>query len=170
MTVRAATGDDIDSVAAMWVALAAEQRDHGSHLFAAANRERARDLAAQYVHADNVAVAERAGKPVGFVMVHTETGFYETDSMRGVVDNLYVVPEHRGDGVGSALLDWGERRLREDGADVLAVEALWDNEGARRLYERRGYSPHRVTLEQPVDGDATGGASGESDTHSKDDG
>jgi ribosomal protein S18 acetylase RimI-like enzyme len=172
MTVRAATGEDVAAVASMWVALAAEQRNHGSHLLAVENQSRARDLVAQYVHANGVAVAERAGDRVGFVMVHTETGFYETDATRGVVDNLYVDPEHRGDGVGSALLDWGEARLREEDADVLAVEALWANEGARRLYERRGYDPHRVTYEQSADSDQSTSTaqSVESDTHSKDDG
>lgn len=158
MSVAAATSDDVGAVTEQWVALAAEQREHGSHLLAAANRERARELVAQYVHADNCAVARRDGVCVGFVMFHVETGFYETDSTRGVVDNLYVEPEVRGEGIGSALLDYAETELREDGADVLAVEAMWANEGARRLYEARGYTPHRVTLEQPV----------ESDTHSKD--
>lgn len=166
MPVAAATSDDVAAVTEQWVELAAEQRDHGSHLLATENREQARDLVAQYVHADNCAVAWRDDGGVdccddacvGFVMFHVETGFYETDSTRGVVDNIFVRPDARGDGVGSSLLDYAEDALRESGADVLAVEALWDNEGARRLYERRGYDPHRVTLERPV----------ESDTHSKD--
>ncbi|MFC3476697.1 GNAT family N-acetyltransferase [Halobacterium litoreum] len=158
MTVRAATGDDVAAVTELWVALADEQRDHGSHLLAAENREQARDLVRQYVHADGCLVAEDAGVPVGFVMFHVETGLYDTDADRGVVDNVYVAPDARGDGVGSALLDRAEARLCEQGADVLAVEALWDNAAARRLYERRGYAPHRVTLEKPL----------ESDTHTKD--
>lgn len=158
MTVTAATSDDVAAVTDQWVGLAAEQREHGSHLLAAANREQARDLVAQYVHANNCAVAWRDDERVGFVMFHLETGFYETDADRGVVDNIYVRPGARDEGVGSALLDYAEDALRESGADVLAVEALWANEDARRLYERRGYDPHRVTLERPV----------ESDTHSKD--
>ena len=157
--VRLATGQDVDAVADMWVALADEQRAHGSHLLAAENRGQARALVAQYVHADGVAVATRGGVRVGFVMFHAETGLYEADATRGVVDNLYVRPDQRGGGVGSALLDHAEDALRERGADVLAVEALADNEAARRLYESRGYATHRVTLER----------SAESDTHSKDD-
>jgi ribosomal protein S18 acetylase RimI-like enzyme len=157
--VRSATGGDVDAVADMWVALADEQRAHGSHPLAAENRSQARDLIAQYVHADGIAVAVRGTIPVGFVMFHAETGFYETDATRGVVDNLYVRPDQRGDGLGSALLDYAEDALRQRGVDVLAVEALAANEAARRLYESRGYEPHRVTLER----------SAESDTHSKDD-
>ena len=157
--IRSATGEDVDTVADMWVALADEQRAHGSHLLAAENRGQARDLVAQYVHADGVAVAVQSDIPVGFVMFHAETGFYETDSTRGVVDNVYVRPDQRGEGLGSALLDHAERALRDRDVDVLAVEALAANEAARRLYESRGYEPHRVTLERST----------ESDTHSKDD-
>jgi len=157
--VRPATGDDVDAVADMWVSLAAEQRDHGSHLRAAENRSEARDLVGQYVHADGVAVAAEGGLAVGFVMFHAETEFYETDATRGVIDNLYVRPDARGGGLGSALLDYAEGALRDRDADVLAVEALAANEAARRLYESRGYEPHRVTYERPA----------ESDTHSKDD-
>ncbi|MDH5019977.1 GNAT family N-acetyltransferase [Halobacterium rubrum] len=155
----------------MWVSLAAEQRAHGSHLLAAENRGQARDLVAQYVHADGVAVAVRGGLAVGFVMFHAETGLYETDATRGVVDNVYVRPDQRGDGLGSALLDFAEDALCEDGADVLAVEALAANDAARRLYERRGYQPHRVTYERPADPGTSGAGdtSTESDTHSKDD-
>jgi len=158
MDVTAATGGDVPAVADHWVALAAEQHDHGSHLLAEENREQAQELIAQYVHTGGVGVARRDGLRVGFVMFHVETGLYETDVTRGVVDNLYVVPDARDSGVGSALLDHAEAQLRERDADVLAVEALWDNEGARRLYERRGYDPNRVTLERPA----------ESDTHTKD--
>ena len=158
MEVTAATGDDVAVVADMWVALAEEQRDHGSHLLAEPNRQAARDLIAQYVHAEGCAVARRGGHHVGFVMHHVETGMYESDSTRGVVDNIYVVPRARNDGVGSALLDHAEADLRDEGADVLAVESLWTNDAARRLYERRGYEPHRVVYEQ----------SAKNDTHSKD--
>ncbi|MCG1003349.1 MULTISPECIES: GNAT family N-acetyltransferase [Halobacterium] len=164
MEVAAATGDDVEAVTELWVALAREQRAHGSHLFAAENREQARDLVAQYVHTGDCGVVRHAGQPVGFVMFHVETGFFETDATRGVVDNVYVLPDARGDGLGSSLLDYAEHQLREAGADILAVEALWDNEAARRLYERRGYAPHRVTMEKQADGDGDGDASADAPT------
>jgi len=154
MDVTAATADDVAPVAELWVALAREQRAHGSHLRAEENRQRARDLVAQYVHSDTCAVARTAGQPVGFVMFHVESGYFQTDATRGVIDNVYVLPAARDEGVGSALLDYAEAELRERGADVLALEALRENDAVRRLYERRGYAPHRVTMEKRVgDGD-----------------
>jgi len=153
MEVATASGDEVSAVTELWVALAREQRAHGSHLRAAQNRQQARDLVAQYVHTGDCAVVRRGGQPVGFVMFHVETGFFETDADRGLVDNLYVLPDARGEGVGSALLEHAEAQLRDAGADTLAVEALWDNEAARRLYERHGYAPHRVTMEKAADSD-----------------
>ncbi|MFB6269948.1 MAG: N-acetyltransferase family protein [Halobacterium sp.] len=158
MNVRAADGDDVAAVTELWVALAREQRAHGSHLLAAANREQARDLVSQYVHSDGCAVADAGDNAVGFVMFHVERGFFESDATRGVVENVYVLPDARGEGVGSALLDYAERALADRGADVFAVEALWDNEAARRLYDRRGYDRHRVTMEKPVDGEQSDNA------------
>ncbi len=53
-----------------------------------------------------------------------------------------------------------EELLRQAGADILALEAMADNESARRFYRRHGYRPHRVELEKSM----------RSDTHSKEDG
>ena len=92
-------------------------------------------------------------------MYHLETGLYDQDVTRGIIDNVYVDPEHRDGTVGSQLLEYAESELADDGADVFALSVMFENDAARRLYERRGYEPHRVMLEKPT----------ESDTHSKDD-
>jgi len=44
----------------------------------------------------------------------------------------------RGRGVGSSLLDQTEARARESGSSRLCLDVSAKNEGARRLYERRG--------------------------------
>jgi ribosomal protein S18 acetylase RimI-like enzyme len=61
------------------------------------------------------------------------------------------------------LLDAAETALVDRGADVLAIEAMADNDGARRLYRRRGYDPHRVQFERPVEADESAGTT-ETDT------
>jgi hypothetical protein len=50
---------------------------------------------------------------------------------------------------------------------VVALEAMAANDEARRFYRERGYTPHRVELQTRV-GRGTN-ASGENDTHSKED-
>ena len=54
------------------------------------------------------------------------------------VHDLGVLEECRGKGVGAALLDAAEEKARELGCCKLTLE-VFDNNPARRLYERSGY-------------------------------
>ncbi|MFB6168920.1 MAG: GNAT family N-acetyltransferase [Haloferacaceae archaeon] len=151
MEVRPPEPDEVEAVTDMWVDLAADQRRHGSHLAAAPNRETARDLIAGRIVSGGVRIAA-AERPVGFVTFVVERGAYQQDATRGLVHDLYVAPERRDTGVGSRLLTAAEEALADEGAEVVAVEALAENEAARRLYERHGYEVHRVEMERPVGG------------------
>jgi len=156
--VAPANLSDLDAIADLWAELVAGQREHGAHLLADGNRETARDFLGQAVAADNVFVAERGGETVGFVQFRVESGIYDQSVERGFVDNVYVRPPHRGQGIGSRLLDAAERALDARGVERVALSVLADNDAARRFYERHGYGAHRVELERPL----------ESDTSSKD--
>jgi ribosomal protein S18 acetylase RimI-like enzyme len=147
----------VDAVADLWVDLAAGQRRFGSHLGAAENRATARERLAERLAAGGLRVAV-ADDPVGFVTFVVERGAFEQDATRGLVHDLYVAPAWRDAGVGGRLLDAAERALADAGADVLAVEAMAGNDGARRLYERRGYEVHRVEMERPVNDSDTSDA------------
>jgi ribosomal protein S18 acetylase RimI-like enzyme len=151
--IRAATTDDLDGLVGLWVALAADQRPHGSHVRPDPNRAAAREGLARRVVGGGVRVAEAGGDLVGFVSFEVETGRYKLDVDRGVVEDLYVVPAHRDAGVGGRLLDAAEAALRAAGADAVRLEAMADNDGARRFYERRGYRPHRVAFEKGLESD-----------------
>jgi ribosomal protein S18 acetylase RimI-like enzyme len=144
-----------ETVTELWVALAEGQRAHGSHLLAEANRTRVREAVVRHAVSDTLLVA-RTDEVVGFVTFDTEGGHYEQDCTRGVVQNLYVVPGHRGEGVGARLLAAAEQRLAARGADTVALEVMADNEAARRFYRREGYTPHRVELEKRVESDSKG--------------
>lgn len=158
VTIDAPGADAAETVTDLWVALAAGQREHGSQILAAENRARIRERILRHTVNDTLLVA-REEEVVGFVTVEHEGGTYAQDDTRGVVTNLYVRPEHRGEGVGSALLGAAENRLRDLGVDAVALEVMADNGDARRFYRRAGYEPHRVELEKSI----------ESDTHSKGD-
>ena len=151
---------DADRIADLWVALAAGQRAHGSSLLAEANRSVARDAVARHVVTGGLVVARDRDDIRGFVMFAPETGSYEQDVERGIVRNLYVRPGDRGRGLGSRLLDAAEDALASEGADVVSLEAMADNEAARRFYGRAGYEEHRVELQKPL-------STRESDTDSK---
>jgi ribosomal protein S18 acetylase RimI-like enzyme len=79
-------------------------------------------------------VAERAGHHAGQIWIDLAR-----DRARAVLWALRVKPEHRGRGIGTALVAAGERVAR--GADRTCVELEVEphNARARALYERLGY-------------------------------
>jgi GNAT superfamily N-acetyltransferase len=83
-------------------------------------------------------VAEIDGKPAASVAVG-----------HGFLRNLYVLPQHQGTGVGSTLHDHALDRLRDLGWDEAKLWTLEGNHGARRFYERRGWSLNGETREVP---------------------
>ncbi len=142
---------DADDLADWWVDLAEGQREHGSHLLAAENRARIRQSIAHHLIEDAVRVARSdEGALLGFVMFTLEQSRYKQDASRGVVENIYVRPDLRSEGVGAALLDAAETALAEWGADVVSLEAMADNEAAKRFYTGAGYEEHRVEFEKPL--------------------
>jgi ribosomal protein S18 acetylase RimI-like enzyme len=64
-----------------------------------------------------------------------------TGDLIGEVESLAVLPEHRGHGLGSRLLEDLHERLRQQGARDLILGVLPGNADAIRLYERHGYRP-----------------------------
>ncbi len=56
------------------------------------------------------------------------------------VNVLACYPENRGQGLGSKLLDLADEIARAEGFKRMSVIVADENLGARRLYERKGYS------------------------------
>jgi ribosomal protein S18 acetylase RimI-like enzyme len=153
MKIRTATTDDADEITSQWLDLAAGQRSFGSHILPEENRSTAHDAVLRHVVADELTVATEDGSLLGFVMYTVETGEYEQDTTRGLVRNIYVVPEHRNRGVGTALLEAAESTLSDRGVDRVGLEAMAENEPARRFYRRHGYTPHRIAFEKSTESD-----------------
>lgn len=164
MEIVPGTTDDASTVANLWVSLAEEQTDYGSRVDPASNRASVREAASHHAVAGGLLVARDGdagtdgdsdagtdGDVVGFVMFHVEDE--NGGGRRGVVENLYVVPGFRNRGIGGRLLAGAERRLTHRGAEFVSLEAMADNEDARRFYRREGYDPHRVRLEKPLESD-----------------
>ncbi len=156
MPVEVATLDDLDRIVELWVALAEQQREHGTHLTVEPNRELIRENLAQRIVNQTCLVARRAetadgtAEILGFLSFDQERNGLDRDVERGVIENLYVVPESRGEGLGTALLEVAEAALAGAGADRIVLEAMAENEAARQFYEAQGYHPHRITYERPA--------------------
>lgn len=160
MRIEPASMDDLEAVVDAWVNLARDQQQHGSHILPGDNRDPIRMRLAGHVVDGTLLVARDTTRILGFAMFDIEEGAFKQDTTRGIVYNVYVTPDARNQGIGTALIDAAEDNLAAAGADVIALEVLADNDHARRLYRNLGYRPHRIEFEKAV----------ESDTHTKEDG
>jgi ribosomal protein S18 acetylase RimI-like enzyme len=87
-------------------------------------------------HERRTFVAERDGAVIGFVTV----GPAEHAPDIGHLFALYLEPEVIGSGVGAALCEAGVAELRARGCAHATLWVLEENAGARRFYERAGWS------------------------------
>lgn len=98
---------------------------------------------------DTVLLLATAGEAlVGYGLAHvmkaSETwaaDTWVTGPRIGEIESLAVLPDHRGRGLGTELLDGLEHELRLQGVTDLVIGLLAGNAAAARLYERRGYRP-----------------------------
>lgn len=56
------------------------------------------------------------------------------------IEFIATDPNFRGQGVGSALLEWATTYSESNGCSSLTLDVMKKNEGAIRLYERRGFN------------------------------
>ena len=68
----------------------------------------------------------------------------------GLLDELYVVPRLRGQGLGSSLLAAAEDTVRGRGGELLEINVDGDDVDARRFYERHGYANTEPGEDQPL--------------------
>jgi GNAT superfamily N-acetyltransferase len=82
--------------------------------------------------------AEGAREPVGFVQLFPS--FSSVAACRiWVLNDLFVAPDARGQGVGRALLEAARQHAVQTGAKRLTLETMTENRAARSLYEEQGY-------------------------------
>ena len=87
---------------------------------------------AEVITARQVTIAEVSGSAVGVLVVNAADGQF-------VIDNVAVHPDHRGTGLGRALLDLAETEARRAGFDVIHLythEQMTEN---LAIYTKRGY-------------------------------
>ena len=85
-------------------------------------------------------VAERDGRPVGFVQLYP---LFSSTAARPrrlwLLNDLYVAPEARSGGVGRALMDRARQLAEATDAVGLELATARTNVRAQRLYESLGY-------------------------------
>ena len=100
-----------------------------------------------------VLIAESEGEPVGYAVVQVrgpeET--WATGDRVAQLETLAVLPGHRGQGIGSALVERMHEELRRLGASHFVVSVIASNADAVHFYERLGLTRFLVTYTGPVE-------------------
>lgn len=97
-----------------------------------------------------VLVADAEGAVVG----HLTGSLGEPSDVRPIrvatLVSMFVMPSHRGAGVGARLVAAFREWAKSIDADRVSVSAYATNEGAIRFYRRHGFVPRTLQLEQAV--------------------
>lgn len=94
-----------------------------------------------------VLVAERRGSVAGYVYATLEG--YDYMSLRGpagVIQDIVVDPDYRGQGIGRTLLDAVNAALAKKGAPRVVLSTAEQNEAAQRLFSRAGFRRTMVEM------------------------
>jgi ribosomal protein S18 acetylase RimI-like enzyme len=87
--------------------------------------------------------------PDGFAQLRYRGQIY-SDAPAAYLEELYVAPPKRGEGLGRALLEAAMEEARERGADMLDLGTSEDDTAARKLYESLGFTNREGKPDGPV--------------------
>lgn len=150
LSIRPPRLAEIEEVIELWAELVRSQRGYGATLVVSGNEDVARQYFGRLLLENGVLVATIDESFAGFVSFELEPDEFDRARRPGVVENLFVRPQHRGQGVGTALLEEAEDALGQRGADTIHLEVLAPNVDAQGFYESRGYRPDRVRYAKVV--------------------
>ncbi|HEY3591846.1 MAG TPA: aminoalkylphosphonate N-acetyltransferase [Buttiauxella sp.] len=78
------------------------------------------------------------GEAVGMIGLHMQFHLHHVNWV-GEIQELVVMPQARGHGVGSKLLAWAEEQARLAGAELTELSTSAKRLDAHRFYQREGY-------------------------------
>ena len=97
------------------------------------------ERAAPLIESGEITVFFAGDEPDGFAQLRFRPSLY-TGVLDAHLEELYVVPERRGHGLGRALLDGAMEYSRARGAAHIDLGTSEDDTAARALYESAGFT------------------------------
>ncbi|HUQ98139.1 MAG TPA: GNAT family N-acetyltransferase [Gemmatimonadaceae bacterium] len=99
-----------------------------------------------------VLAAERDGEVIGYTYAGMEgVDYMSLRGPAGVLYDIVVDPDHRGDGVGRMLLDATLDLLRAKGAPRVVLSTADQNEPAQRLFDHAGFRRTMIEMTRELD-------------------
>jgi ribosomal protein S18 acetylase RimI-like enzyme len=87
--------------------------------------------------------------PIGFAQLRFRPWVY-SDGLHAYLEELYVVPGSRGDGLGRILLEAAIETARAEGATQMELGTSESDTAARALYESLGFTNREGSPDGPV--------------------
>jgi GNAT superfamily N-acetyltransferase len=78
------------------------------------------------------------GEPAGYLLA-VYVFSLEHQGLTAEIDEFFVLPPHRGLGVGNQMLETAETHFRIQGCTNVSLQLGRSNEAARRFYQRHGF-------------------------------
>ena len=92
-------------------------------------------------------IAERDRRPVGYAMVATASpSMTWAIEDAATLETIVLLPEVRGSGLGTALIERVKAEVRANGVTHLGLGVVAANEAAIRFYRRHGFQPAFVEM------------------------
>lgn len=93
-------------------------------------------------------IAEKESRPIGYAFVRFIDGSetWRTPDKVAEIETLSVLPEFRGSGLGSALMEAVYSELEKAGVKEISLAVVATNTDALRFYERHGFFQRIIHL------------------------
>ncbi len=104
-------------------------------------------------------VAEVDGREVGYAINRIEKSYFSSlfkaNSSRGHIISIAVLPEARGQGIGSGMMKVIEKKMRDEGiGNEIILEVRESNTPAIKMYEKLGFFREKVLKGYYRDGES----------------
>ncbi len=144
VTIRRATEADVESLAVLIRRFYAFNEEFDPAMETAGDvRDKALEVArARVAGGDLLLVAVHEGRLVGYVYGSIVENPLLARRRIGVLKELYVVPEERGRGIATTLIEEAMKELSKIGVHYIAVEFPTRNIVAQKFYEKLGFRPY----------------------------
>jgi ribosomal protein S18 acetylase RimI-like enzyme len=103
----------------------------------------------ELLSASQILVLLAGDPPEGLALLRFRPSLW-TETLDCYLEELYVVPQRRGQGIGRALLEAAMEAARQEGAAHIDLGTSEDDTAARALYERLGFTNREGKPDGPV--------------------